>query len=72
MKYIQEATTKMKSRSATERAALGESSLLEKVIQSEKNEKIATIMALDLILVGIDTVSENHINTWKSSGPGGS
>lgn len=57
MKYIQEATHKMKSRSAAERAALGEPSLLEKVIQSEKSEKIATIMALDLILVGIDTVS---------------
>lgn len=57
MKYIQEATNKMKSRSAAERAAMGEPSLLEKVIQSEKNEKIATIMALDLILVGIDTVS---------------
>lgn len=60
MKYIQEATIKMKSRSAAERAALGEPSLLEKVIQSEKNEKIATIMALDLILVGIDTVSLNY------------
>lgn len=63
MKYIQEATVKMKSRSAAERAALGEPSLLEKVIQSEKNEKIACIMALDLILVGIDTVSCDFI--WK-------
>lgn len=60
MKYIHEATTKMKSRSPAERAALGEPSLLEKVIQSEQNEKIATIMALDLILVGIDTVSATH------------
>lgn len=57
MKYIQNATNKMKSRTPEERAALGEPSLLEKVIQSEKNEKIACIMALDLILVGIDTVS---------------
>lgn len=66
MKYIQEATTKMKSRSAVERAALGEPSLLEKVIQSEKNEKIATIMALDLILVGIDTVSRKCIQIPQS------
>lgn len=57
MKYIQAATVKMKSRTSVERAALGEPSLLEKVILSEKNEKIACIMALDLILVGIDTVS---------------
>lgn len=57
MKYIQAATVKMKSRTPAERAALGEPSLLEKVILSEKNEKIACIMALDLILVGIDTVS---------------
>lgn len=56
MKYIQAATVKMKSRTPAERAALGEPSLLEKVILSEKDEKIACIMALDLILVGIDTV----------------
>lgn len=57
MKYIQSATEKMKSMTADERAALGEPSLLQKVITSEKNEKIACIMALDLILVGIDTVN---------------
>lgn len=57
MKYIQAATAKMKSRTPAEREALGEPSLLERVILSEKNEKIACIMALDLILVGIDTVS---------------
>lgn len=54
MKYIGAATQRMKSGSRTTN---GEPSLLEKVITSEKNEKIATIMALDLILVGIDTVS---------------
>lgn len=31
-------------------------SLLERVLRSEGDPKIATIMALDLILVGIDTV----------------
>lgn len=56
MKYIQAATHKMKSRTQAEREAMGEPSLLERVILSEKNEKIACVMALDLILVGIDTV----------------
>lgn len=56
MKYIQEATAKMKQRTPAEREAMGEPSLLERVILSEKDEKIACVMALDLILVGIDTV----------------
>lgn len=55
MKYIQSATERLKTQDPNQRA--GEPSLLEKVIMSEKDEKIATIMALDLILVGIDTVS---------------
>lgn len=54
MKYIQSATERLKTQGPSQS---GEPSLLEKVIMSEKNEKIATIMALDLILVGIDTVS---------------
>lgn len=57
MKYIQSATERMKQMTPEERLSQGEPSLLEKVITSEKNEKIACIMALDLILVGIDTVS---------------
>lgn len=67
MKYIQAATVKMKSRTPAERAALGEPSLLEKVILSEKDEKIACIMALDLILVGIDTVNlhYSHCVQWS-------
>ncbi|ALC42378.1 Cyp301a1, partial [Drosophila busckii] len=55
MKYIKSATARLKTQDASQRA--GEPSLLEKVIISEKDEKIATIMALDLILVGIDTIS---------------
>ncbi|XP_034107978.1 probable cytochrome P450 301a1, mitochondrial [Drosophila sulfurigaster albostrigata] len=55
MKYIQSATERLKTQDASLRN--GEPSLLEKVIMSEKDEKIATIMALDLILVGIDTIS---------------
>lgn len=54
MKYIQSATERLKTQDPSQRN--GEPSLVEKVIMSEKDEKIATIMALDLILVGIDTV----------------
>lgn len=54
MKYIKSATERMR---ANEGLALqGEPSLLERVIKSENSEKLATIMALDMILVGIDTV----------------
>ncbi|SPP74231.1 probable cytochrome P450 301a1, mitochondrial [Drosophila guanche] len=55
MKYIQSATERLKTQDPSQRD--GEPSLVEKVIMSEKDEKIATIMALDLILVGIDTIS---------------
>lgn len=54
MKYIKSATDRLKVQGPCKH---GEPSLLEKVIMSQKDEKIATIMALDLILVGIDTVS---------------
>lgn len=54
MKYIQSATQRM---ATGEKGAMTEPSLLERVIMSEKNEKIACVMALDLILVGIDTVN---------------
>lgn len=56
MKYIQSATEKMKSTTNEQRQLQGEPSLLERVILAEKDEKIACVMALDLILVGIDTV----------------
>ncbi|XP_030388311.1 probable cytochrome P450 301a1, mitochondrial [Scaptodrosophila lebanonensis] len=55
MKYIQSATERLKTQGPSQHA--GEPSLLEKVILSQKSDKIATIMALDLILVGIDTIS---------------
>ncbi|XP_065369515.1 probable cytochrome P450 301a1, mitochondrial [Calliphora vicina] len=54
MKYIKSATENLKIKGP---CTNGEPSLLEKVILSQKDEKIATIMALDLILVGIDTIS---------------
>ncbi|KAH8401809.1 hypothetical protein KR009_008044 [Drosophila setifemur] len=55
MKYIKSATERLKTQDSSLRD--GEPSLVEKVIMSEKDDKIATIMALDLILVGIDTIS---------------
>lgn len=57
MKYISKATERMRLNDGKGGALDGEQSLLERVIISEKDEKIATIMALDLILVGIDTIS---------------
>lgn len=62
MKYIRSATDRMK---ANEGLALqGEPSLLERVIKSEKSEKLATIMALDMILVGIDTVRTDPLTNY--------
>lgn len=55
MKYIKSATRRMQSDIDHSRE-MQEPSLIEKVIKSGNDEKIACIMALDLILVGIDTV----------------
>ncbi|XP_061717347.1 probable cytochrome P450 301a1, mitochondrial [Cydia pomonella] len=53
-KYINEALERLKTKKVTSENDL---SLLERVLASEGDPKIATIMALDLILVGIDTIS---------------
>ncbi|XP_065086371.1 probable cytochrome P450 301a1, mitochondrial [Ochlerotatus camptorhynchus] len=55
MKYIKSATKRMNLSEG--RALEGEPSLLERVIKSQKDERLAVVMALDLILVGIDTIS---------------
>lgn len=52
MKYINKSLTKLKSKNVNE----DELSLLERILAKEKDPKIACIFALDLILVGIDTV----------------
>jgi cytochrome P450 len=59
MKYISQATQRMKENGSKGigGALDGEPSLIERVLKEEKNEKLATVMALDLILVGIDTIS---------------
>lgn len=57
MKYISQATDRLKASGGVGGALDGEPSLIERVLKEENNEKLATIMALDLILVGIDTIS---------------
>jgi cytochrome P450 len=57
MKYISQATERMKVSGGEGGAMDGEPSLIERVLKEEKNEKLATTMALDLMLVGIDTIS---------------
>lgn len=57
MKYISKATERLKASGGVGGALDGEPSLIERVLKEHNNEKIATVMALDLILVGIDTIS---------------
>lgn len=52
-KYTTAAFTKIKGRGNCSK----EPSLLEKVLVLENDTKLATILSLDLFLVGIDTVS---------------
>lgn len=52
MKYISKATERLKATGGIGGALDGEPSLIERVLKEEKNEKLATVMALDLILVG--------------------
>ncbi|KAJ9592119.1 hypothetical protein L9F63_001347 [Diploptera punctata] len=55
MKYISEATDRMQ-REGQERT-MEDRSLVEKIILKTKNPKIAAVLALDLLLVGVDTTS---------------
>lgn len=55
MKYISKSQERVKLGKAG--ALDGEPSLLERLLMQEKSEKLATIMTLDLLLVGIHTVS---------------
>lgn len=46
-------------------------SIVEQILRETRNPKIAAVLALDLMLVGVDTVSENfHSNhaqlTWSA------
>lgn len=37
-------------------------SIVERILRKTQNPKIAAVLALDLILVGVDTVSECELN----------
>ncbi|XP_054265135.1 probable cytochrome P450 301a1, mitochondrial [Macrosteles quadrilineatus] len=52
MKYIDSAVERLKSKEAS-----SDLSLLERILVSEPDPKTAYVLALDLILVGIDTIS---------------
>lgn len=54
MKYINQAMERLKTKSSLEDRDL---SLIERILRTESDPKIACIFALDLILVGIDTIS---------------
>jgi len=54
MKYIDAAVIRLKNKKAVNESDL---SLVERILAKETDPKIAYIFALDLILVGIDTVS---------------
>ncbi|KAL6258762.1 hypothetical protein P5V15_010710 [Pogonomyrmex californicus] len=54
MKYIDAAIVRLKNKKAVDESDL---SLVERILAKETDPKIAYIFALDLILVGIDTIS---------------
>lgn len=54
MKYIDAAIVRLKNKKVVDESDL---SLVERILAKETDPKIAYIFALDLILVGIDTVS---------------
>jgi hypothetical protein len=54
MKYIDEAMERLKTKQSIDERDL---SLVERILAEESDPKTAYILALDLILVGIDTVS---------------
>lgn len=54
MKYIDAAFERLKHKSTVDEREL---SVMERILARESNPKLVYILALDLILVGIDTVS---------------
>ncbi|GLV35346.1 Cytochrome P450 301a1 [Carabus blaptoides fortunei] len=54
MKYINQAMERLKTKDVKDETEL---SLIERILASEPNPRTAAILALDLILVGIDTIS---------------
>lgn len=58
MKYINEALERLKTKDLTKEKDL---SLVERILVMEPDPKLACVLALDLILVGIDTVSLKNL-----------
>lgn len=58
MKYIDAAMERLKEKKKNQGDEMHESqlSLVERILEKESDPKMAYILALDLILVGIDTV----------------
>ena len=59
MKYIDQALDRLKSKTLSNEEDL---SLIERILISESDPNLACILALDLILVGIDTVTKTKID----------
>lgn len=57
MKYIDAAMERLKTKKSVDEFDL---SLVERILAKESDPKMAYILALDLILVGIDTVRNNE------------
>lgn len=55
MKYIDESLKRLKTKNLNNEKDL---SLIERILITESDPNLAAILALDLILVGIDTVRE--------------
>lgn len=66
MKHIDSAMERLKTKNSLNEKDL---SLIERVLASESDPKTAYILALDLILVGIDTVSssKSFVNKLKKN-----
>lgn len=58
MKHVNIALSELKENSGEKK----ELSVLQRVLEMDKNTKTASILALDMFLVGIDTVSTKYIN----------
>ena len=65
MKHIDAAMARLQ----TKDPGSGELSLVERILANEPDPKTAYILALDLILVGIDTVSESLLGGAWTWGP---
>jgi cytochrome P450 family 49 subfamily A len=56
MKYITEATDRLSQEGASRSDE--DMSIVEAIIHKTANPKVAAVLALDLLLVGVDTVSK--------------